>query len=123
VPVLQFGWNPASPMRANTDLRQAISSALQGDRTMDSIVPPGCRVMSASFSSGPGDDQDHLAEPIKLTLATTHRAERLGRRTQIRSRLEDSGGLSIQLRPDPAAGTSGWLTARRGPRRARWLQP
>ena len=26
--------------------------------------------------------------------------------TQIRTRLENSGGLSIQLRPDPAAGTS-----------------
>jgi peptide/nickel transport system substrate-binding protein len=104
--VLQLAWNPASPMRANTALRQAISSALQGDRTMDSIVPSDVAGHVPSFPlGGPATTKITWQNRIKLTLGYDPSAPNaVDVATQIRTRLENSGGLSIQLRPDPAAG-------------------
>ena len=104
--VLQLGWNPASPMRANTALRQAISTALQGDRTMDSIVPSNVPGHVASFQlGGRATTKITWRNRIKLTLGYDPTAPNaLDVATQIRTRLENSGGLSIQLRPDPGAG-------------------
>ncbi len=39
--VLQIGWSPESRSRTNKGLRQAIAVALQGDRTLGSVVPGG----------------------------------------------------------------------------------
>src|SRR5919112_601843 len=50
--VLQLGWNPASRMRGNRPLRQAIATALQGDRTLDSVVPGGIPGHTTSFPLG-----------------------------------------------------------------------
>jgi peptide/nickel transport system substrate-binding protein len=104
--VLQLGWNPASPMRANTALRQAISNALQGDRTMDSIIPSDVSGHVASFQlGGRATTKITWQNRIKLTLGYDPTAPNaLDVATQIRTRLENSGGLGIQLRPDPAAG-------------------
>ena len=93
-------------MRANTALRQAISTALQGDRTMDSIVPDGVPGHVASFQlGGRATTKITWRNRIKLTLGYDPTAPNaLDVATQIRTRLENSGGLSIQLRPDPGAG-------------------
>jgi peptide/nickel transport system substrate-binding protein len=105
VRVLQLAWNPASPMRANTALRQAISDALQGDRTMDSIIPRDVPGHVASFQlGGRATSKITWQNRIKLTLGYDPSAPNaLDISTQIRTRLENSGGLSIQLRPDPTA--------------------
>jgi peptide/nickel transport system substrate-binding protein len=104
--VVQLGWNPASPMRANSALRQAISSALQGDRTMDSIVPSEVPGHVASFElGGRATTKITWQNRMKLTLGYDPTAPNaVDIATQIRTRLENSGGLSIQLRPDPAVG-------------------
>jgi peptide/nickel transport system substrate-binding protein len=104
--VLQLGWNPASPMRANRALRQAIADALQGDRTLDSVVPGGIPGHLSTFPlGGRATPKITWQNRIKLTLGYDSTAPNaLDIATQIRTRLENSGGLSIQLRADtPAA--------------------
>jgi len=104
--VLQLGWNPTSPMRADKALRQAIAVALQGDRTLDSIVPGGVPGHLTTFPlGGRASAKTSWKNRIKLSLSYDSTAPNaLDVATQIRTRLENSGGLSIQLRADnPAA--------------------
>ena len=99
--VLQLAWSPASRMRSNKGLRQAIAVALQGDRTSDSIVPTGVEGHTAAFPlGGRAKPKVTWKSRINLTLgydATMPNAQDLA--MQIRSRLENTGGLSVQLRP------------------------
>lgn len=104
--VHQLIWNPDSRAGQNTAVRKAIALALQSDRTLDSIVPPTVAGYVASFPvGGVANPQVTWPKRIQLTLSydpTSPDDRDLA--NQIRSRLEDTGGLSVRLRPqDPAA--------------------
>ena len=99
--VLQLAWSPTSPMRSNKALRQAIAVALQGDRTSDSIVPNGVEGHTPAFPlGGKATPKVTWKNRINLTLGydlSMPNGQDLA--TQIRGRLENTGGLSVQLRP------------------------
>jgi peptide/nickel transport system substrate-binding protein len=99
--VLQLEWSPTSRMRSNKALRQAIAVALQRDRTSDSIVPIGVVGHISAFPTG-GRAKPRVTweSRVKLTLGydpSTPNGQDIA--TQIRIRLEDTGGLSVQLKP------------------------
>ena len=99
--VLQLQWSPTSPMRPNKALRQAIAVALQRDRTSDSIVPNGVEGHAPAFPlGGRATPKVTWKNRINLTLGydvSMPNGQDLA--TQIRGRLENTGGLSVQLRP------------------------
>lgn len=102
--VLQLGWRADSPMRRNKGLRQAIANALQGDRTSDSVVPGGVPGHVASFPLG-GKVKPKVTwkNRINLTLSydpTAPNSQDIA--TQVRTRLENTGDLSVQLRAGDA---------------------
>lgn len=102
--VLQLAWPSDSANRTNKALRQAIAVALQGDRTLDSIVPGGVLGHAPSYPlGGKAIPKVTWKNRINLTLGYDSTAPN-GRdiATQIRTRLEDTGGLSVRLRPDDA---------------------
>lgn len=88
-------------MRSNKALRQAIAVALQGDRTSDSIVPTGVEGHISAFPlGGKASPKVTWKNRINLTLgfdASMPNGQDLA--AQIRSRLENTGGLSVQLKP------------------------
>jgi peptide/nickel transport system substrate-binding protein len=99
--VLQLQWSPTSRMRSNKALRQAIAVALQRDRTSDSLVPNGVQGQTTAFPlGGKAKPKVTWKSRINLTLgydASMPNGQDLA--TQIRGRLENTGGLSVQLRP------------------------
>ena len=102
--VLQLNWSATSPMRADRGLRQAIALALQGDRTSDSVVPGGVAGHIPSFPLG-GRVKPKVTwkNRINLTLGydpTAPNSQDVA--TQLRTRLENLGGLSVRLRPADA---------------------
>jgi peptide/nickel transport system substrate-binding protein len=99
--VLQLEWSPTSRMRSNKGLRQAIAVALQRDRTSDSIVPTGVDGHTAAFPlGGRAKPKVTWKSRINLTLGYDASAPNgLDIAAQIRIRLEDTGGLSVQLKP------------------------
>ena len=100
--VRQLVWSPASRARGNAPLRQAITLALQGDRTSDSIVPGGVPGHAATFAlGGKATPKVTWNSRINLTLGyDSTMPDGRDSATQIRTRLEDTGGLSVRLRPD-----------------------
>jgi peptide/nickel transport system substrate-binding protein len=99
--VLQLEWSPNSPMRSDKALRQAIAVALQGDRTSDSLVPTGVVGHAAAFPLG-GKVKPKVTwkNRINLTLGyDVSMPNGADLAAQIRSRLENTGGLSVQLKP------------------------
>jgi peptide/nickel transport system substrate-binding protein len=100
--VEQLIWNPASKHRNSAALRNAITAALQEDRTLDSVVPDRVPGHHSSFPLGgkakikiPWDNR------IQLTLgydSTAPNSQDLA--NQIRTRLEDTGGMSVLLKAD-----------------------
>lgn len=102
--VHQLIWNPASKSRSDTALRTAIAAALQQDRTSDSIVPNGVPGHATSFLTGvKAKPEVTWSSRIQLTLGydSTAPDAREGA-TKIRTQLEDTGGLSVRVRPDDA---------------------
>ena len=100
--VRQLIWSPDSRSRSNKALRTAISLALQGDRTSDSVVPGGVPGHIATFAlGGKTNPKVTWKNRINLTLGYDSAApDGQDIATQIRTRLEETGGLSVQLRPD-----------------------
>jgi peptide/nickel transport system substrate-binding protein len=100
--VHQLEWTTRSAKRDNRALRQAIEGALQEDRTLDSVVPGGIPGHSSSFpAGGRGKPRVTWANRIQLNLGydpTMPDGRDIA--TQIRTRLEDTGGLSVRLRPE-----------------------
>ncbi|QGN32709.1 hypothetical protein GJV80_07705 [Microlunatus sp. Gsoil 973] len=124
--VEQLLWNPDSRHRDSTALRDAIAAALQEDRTLDSVVPAGVPGHRASFPlGGRADIKITWDNRIQLTLGYDPTAPNsLDLATQIRTRLEDTGGMSVLLRPDdPRADLQ--LVDRKAwvPTGVAWLQP
>ena len=94
-------WSPSSPARSDKALRTAIALALQGDRTLDSIVPNGIPGHLAAFPQG-GKAKPKVTwkNRINLTLAYDETAPNAADLAdQVRNRLEDTGGLSVRLAP------------------------
>jgi peptide/nickel transport system substrate-binding protein len=104
--VLQLIWLPTSRNRSDKALRQAIALALQGDRTSDSVVPGGIPGHTATFPLG-GKVTPKVTWKTRIHLSlgydpSTPNSQDIA--IQIRTRLENTGGLSVQLRPgDPGA--------------------
>ena len=104
--VLMIAWSPTSKHRSNTNLRNAVTTALQGDRTLDSVVPGGIPNHISAFPLG-GTAQPDItwSNRIQLTVGydpTTPDGQDIA--TQIRTRLEDTGGMSVRIRAvDPTA--------------------
>lgn len=104
--IQQLLWNPDSRAGQNADVRKAIAHALQADRTLDSIVPPTVTGYVSSFPvGGVTDPKVTWSRRIQLTLSYDPASpDEQDLANQIRSRLEDTGGLSVRLRPmEPAA--------------------
>lgn len=124
--VLQLAWTPSSPQRSNKALRQAIALALQGDRTLDSVVPGGVPGHVPAFPlGGTATPKVTWKTRINLTLGydpTAPNGKDLA--TRIRTRLEDTGGLSVRLRPK-ATDADLVLLDRKAwtPTALAWLQP
>ncbi len=124
--VLQLLWSPDSPMLANKGLRQAIAASLQGDRTSDSVVPGGVPGHVPIFALG-GKAKPKVTWKNRINLTLTYDSTAPNGQdiaTQVRTRLENTGGLSVQLRPDePDADLS--LVDRKAstPTALAWLQP
>ncbi len=102
--VKELVWSPDSKLRSDKALRQAIAVALQGDRTLQSIIPGGIPGHVSTFpAGGKATPKVTWKNRIQLTLSydsTAPDARDLA--DQIRSRLEDTGGMSIRVRPDDA---------------------
>ncbi len=99
--VLQLQWSPTSRMRSNKALRQAIAVALQRDRTSDSIVPNGVVGHTAAFPLG-GKAKPKVTWKSRINLTLGYDASMPNGQdiaNQIRGRLENTGGLSVQLKP------------------------
>jgi peptide/nickel transport system substrate-binding protein len=99
--VHQLEWRPSSPLRKNKPLRQAIAVALQEDRTLDSIVPGGVPGHNSSFPvGGRAKPRVTWTNRIQMTLGydpTMPDGRDIA--TQLRTRMEDTGGLSVRLQP------------------------
>ena len=82
-----------------------ITVALQEDRTLDSVVPGGVPGHVSSFpAGGRGKPKVTWSNRIQVNLGydpTMPDGRDIA--TQIRTRLEDTGGLSVRLRPDVAS--------------------
>ena len=98
--VLMLAWSEQSKRRLNEDLRNAIAAALQGDRTLDSVVPGGIPNHISAFPlGGSATPEVTWSNQIQLTLGydpTMPDGQDVA--TQIRTRLEDTGGMSVRLR-------------------------
>lgn len=102
VRVLQLRWSAESRARRSKPLRTAIAQALQGDRTSASLVPAGVGGHTEVFPLG-GRVTPKVTWESRITLTlgydpTTPNGRDLA--VQIRTRLEDTGGLSVKLAPD-----------------------
>lgn len=124
--VLQLGWNPGSPYRNNDDLRKVVAGALQEDRTLDSVVPSQIPGHRASFPLG-GKSKATITSSTRIPLTlgydpTVPDGSDLA--NQLRSRLEDTGAMSVRLRPGDASSDllmedrKAWT-----PTAFAWLQP
>lgn len=120
-------WNPTSPHRMTSELRGAVAASLQADRSLASLIPPSVEGAVDSFAAGGVPTIPTVpGTRVRLTLSYSSRAP--GMRDLagfIRDRLEDSGGVSVQLVADADADAdliltdrSAWVNTAFG-----WLQP
>ena len=98
--VLMLGWSPTSPHRRTAALRGAVATALQGDRSLDSVVPNGITGHISAFPVG-GSVKPKVTWSNRIQLTLGYDPTMPDGRviaTQLRTRLEDTGGLSVRLR-------------------------
>ncbi len=124
--VLQLRWNPTSRFRSNAALRKVIAGALQEDRTLDSVVPYGIPDHHTSFPLG-GSSKAEITWSNRIPLTLGYDAsipDGSDLANQVRSRLEDTGGMSVRLRPNDGD-TDLLLEDRKAPTPTpiAWLQP
>lgn len=124
--VLELRWNPTSRLRSNSALRSVVAGALQEDRTLDSVVPYGIPGHHSSFPlGGTSTAKITWSDRIPLTLGYEASIPNAGDlANQVRSRLEDTGGMSVRLRPNQGD-TDVLLEDRKAfsPTAISWLQP
>lgn len=121
--VAQLVWNPASPLRKDAKLREGVAKALQGDRTLDSIVPVGVEDHASSFDLGGRPRLPKLGEGrTNLTLGYSRTAPgHADLASLLRDRIEELDGVSVRLvttrdadlyltdRPAWVNNATGWL--------------
>ncbi len=96
--------SPAAVRRLDRPVRQAIAVALQGDRTLDSIVPGGVTGNVSAFPLG-GKAVPRITWSNRISLTLSYDPtipDGQDQANQIRTRLEDAGGLSVRIRPGAA---------------------
>jgi peptide/nickel transport system substrate-binding protein len=124
--VLQLQWSPASRARRSKPLRAAIALALQGDRTSASLVPAGVVGHTPVFPLG-GKSSPKVTWKNRINLSlgydpTTPNAQDIA--IQIRTRLENIGGLSVKLVPGDVAADLNLIDRKAWtPTALAWLQP
>jgi peptide/nickel transport system substrate-binding protein len=126
VRVHQLEWAPTSDMRDDKALRDAIQTALQEDRTLTSVVPGGIPGHLDAFPvGGRGKPRVTWSNRIQINLGyDPSMPDARDIATQIRTRLEDTGGLSVRLRPDMATADLMLLDRKAWTATAlAWLQP
>ncbi len=99
--VHRLRWSPDSPVRPDIEVRQAVSTALQGERTLDSIVPPTVAGYVSSFAVGGAPTP--LEGTGRTTLVLSHPStmpDGADVANVIRSRVEAAGDLSVRIAPD-----------------------
>ena len=124
--VLQLEWSATSRARRSKPLRTAIAVALQGDRTSASLVPAGVLGSIPVFPlGGKASPKVTWKNRINLTLGydpTAPNAQDIA--VQIRTRLENTGGLSVKLVPGDAAADLNLIDRKAWTATAlAWLQP
>jgi peptide/nickel transport system substrate-binding protein len=126
VRVLQLQWSPESTARRSKPLRTAIALALQGDRTSASLVPAGVSGYLPVFPLG-GKATPKVPWKTRINLTLGYDPSVPGGRdlaVQIRTRLEDTGGLSVKLAPGDAGADLHLLDRKAWTATAlSWLQP
>ena len=124
--ILQLQWSPESRSRASKPLRTAIALALQGDRTSASLVPAGVSGHAPTFPLG-GKATPKVTWKSRINLTLGYDPSTPGGRdlaVQIRTRLEDTGGLSVKLVPEEAGADLQLLDRKAWTATAiAWLQP
>lgn len=102
--IRQLWWNPGSEYADHEPVRTAIASALQQDRVTDSVVPLGVLGHSSAFEvGGEADVEISWKKRVRLTLSYDSSVpESHDMASTIRSRLEETGGLSVKLVADDA---------------------
>lgn len=119
-------WNPASPSRANAEVRRAIADSLQADRSLTSLVPPRVPGSAPSFKGGGRPTITPVSGArLNLTLAYSTRAPGQGDLARlVRDRIENAAGISVQLKADTndadllLTDRPAWVNTAIG-----WLQP
>lgn len=94
-------WSERATARVDREVRQALAVALQGDRTLDSIVPGGVTGNVSAFPLG-GKAVPRVTWPKPILLSLSYDPtipEGRDQADQIRTRLEDTGGFKIRLQP------------------------
>jgi len=121
----RLAWNPASALRAQAEVRYAVSSALQADRTLTSLVPPKVAGSAASFAVGARPNPTHTpGAGGALTLGYSSKAPGLADVASLLGDRLEAWGFGVQLRPDAAdadltlTDTPAWVNTALG-----WLQP
>lgn len=97
--VTELVWNPKSSLRNDTKLRTGIARALQGDRTLASIVPVGVEDYAESFPLGGRVKLPKLSGArIHLTLGyQTSTPGGADLANLLRGRIEELDGVSVRL--------------------------
>ncbi|WP_344807207.1 ABC transporter substrate-binding protein [Microlunatus ginsengisoli] len=102
--VKELFWSPSSSHRSNKALRQAIAVSLQGDRTLQSVIPGGIPGHITAFPAG-GKATPKVTWKRRISLTLSYSStdpDARDQANQIRTRLEDTGGMSIRVRADDA---------------------
>lgn len=97
--VVRLGWQRSSQQRDNAELRSVVAGLLQQDRTLASIVPNGVEGSTPVFETGgTGGANITWKAPIRLMLGYDAGSPELADLAlQIKSRLEASGGLTVEV--------------------------
>ncbi|SDE25703.1 ABC transporter substrate-binding protein [Auraticoccus monumenti] len=101
--VHRLHWSPDSPLRPDAALRDAVNVALQGDRTLDSIVPPTVAGYVPSFDVGGQATPQERPGRSNLVLSYDSTVPDGGDLANVvRSRIEAAGDMSVRVAPDAA---------------------
>ncbi|MDR1851842.1 MAG: ABC transporter substrate-binding protein [Propionibacteriaceae bacterium] len=96
--VTRLMWNTQSEYFADDELREAVSEAVQGDRTLDSLIPQGIEGYSSAFPKSPAKVKTLKGARKNLTLgydATAPGMKDLA--LVLRDRIEEIGSISVQV--------------------------
>ncbi len=100
--VHRLAWSTSSSYRLDAALRNAVSAALQEDRTLDSIIPHGVDGTVATYHlGGIPTIPPRTGDRPRLTLS--YQSTVVGEREiarDSRDRIEQVAGISVQLTPD-----------------------